>query len=435
MSKMKKISLMVSSLLLITTFISGCALNETEKNKPCISKSEVNKVNNLEKAISVDSFLEKNHSNIDLTKDNYIDDFKLLDEDAKKYDVFFAGEAHAIKKNYYAQLALLKYFKEKAGVKYLLSEIGYSSSAFINEYLETGKEEILKESYRELKSTAAWSRESYEFWKKLRKYNMTLTKDNRIKVIGVDIEHQWGRALDYLYYIMPNGNVPKRIKLTIQKIKNSKNNINNLNDTKKLIKIVKNDINYNENSYKEYLGSKFFDFSMVVDNINNTINANEQNDESKYGEIREKSIYNNFKRIYMHFPKGKYFGQWGAEHVYQRCCNSYLGDIERFAMHLNKIDSPVQNKVLSIVYGYEKCFRMTWGSTYGEDYAEPSIDNIDIVNKYAKTDITLFKLTGDSSPFKDKLYFVEYTTTGVTTDYFQYIMLIKDSKGTLPLQK
>ncbi|KPU27706.1 hypothetical protein TR13x_04075 [Caloranaerobacter sp. TR13] len=419
--RVSRFILLIVIFSLITSIIVGCTNINNKFNTETVSD---------DKALSINSFLEKNSSSVDL-KDGSLTGLSIFDNDIDKYDVFLAGESHAIAKNYDIQLALLKYFNQKADVRYLLGEMGYSKSAFINEYMETGNEELLELIYRNLKGTASWNKESYEFWKKLRKYNMTLPENKKIKVIGIDIEHQVKTALIYLYSIIPNREIPESIKPTIERFKNSKNNIKNKDELRKLIHLLRDDMKNNEIIYKEYFGDKFFDFSIVVDNIENSINAYE----ADFDIIREQSIYDNFKRVYNQLPKGKYFGQWGLEHVYQRLCHSYMDEKDRFAMYLNRDDSPVKDKVLSIAYGYINCFRMTWGKKYGVKRNVSAIKDIGILNRFAKTDITIFRLIGTDSPFNKKLYFVKKPIGGVTTDYFQYVILIKDSKGTTPFDE
>ena len=78
---------------------------------------------------------------------------------------------------------------------------------------------------------------------------------------------------------------------------------------------------------------------------------------------------------------------------------------------------------------------MTTTKNYVENGADAIINDINILDKYSKTNITLFKLNRANSPFNNKTYFVKGPNGGCTTDYFEYIILIKNSKGTVPLEK
>lgn len=406
-------------LLLIICVISVCSYEFTQKTSN--SNDEV------------DNFVEVNHANLDISNNTCNSGFNIMDSDSDKNNVILAGEGHAVAINYGLELALLKHLNQKDKVRYLLAEIGFSSSCYINEYLESGDETKLKLIYNDLVRTASWSKESYNFWIELRKYNLTIPKDQRIKVIGIDIEHQVKTACDYLNSILPPTAPPKVIKLSIEKYTDNFKSKDN-NNMLATIKSLQNDIKIKPSIYKAYLGSNYFNFTIVLDNIVNSINAYASN-RANFDDIREPIIYSNFKRIYSHFPIGKYFGEFGMEHVYQKNCSSYLGNKTRFAMYLNSNDSPVKGRVMSIAYGYENCTYMTSGHNYGESIADPIISDIDILDRFSKTNITVFKLNGANSPFSSKTYFVEGSNGGCTTNYFQYIILIKNSKGTIPLGK
>jgi hypothetical protein len=249
-------------------------------------------------------------------------------------------------------------------------------------------------------------------------------------VIGIDIENQMDTAYNYLRHILPDEFAPLEIQAIIKRIKaTSVADIKGENELKEILELLNKNIENNKDVYKKYLKNNFFYFDMVVNNMNNCVNAYK----SDFDVVREKSIYSNFKKAYEHYPKGKYFGQFGMEHIYQRVCYSYLGEKDRFAMYLNKDDSPVKNKVLSIVYAYKDCYWTNPKQSYEEMANTCDIEDISLIDKYASTEITLFKLNGKKSPFDEKIYFVKNPIAGVTTEYFQYLLLIKNSRGTTSL--
>lgn len=77
-------------------------------------------------------------------------------------------------------------------------------------------------------------------------------------------------------------------------------------------------------------------------------------------------------------------------------------------------------------------------------YVLPEIDDIKDISKKskklgneAKDESTLFKLNGRDSPFDKKLLWPivhKIPEGGVTTDYFQYIILIRNSKALTSLK-
>ncbi len=128
-------------------------------------------------------------------------------------------------------------------------------------------------------------------------------------------------------------------------------------------------------------------------------------------------------------PKGKYYGQWGLSHIFQRPFPyvNWLG-----GARLNGRDSVFKGgKVLSIAYVYDNCKYLY--PTLRKDYIG-SINTLDlevkVFNSFIKNGCTLFKLNGKNSPFSEKLIWPiihKFPKDGVTTDYFQYLTIIKDS--------
>lgn len=412
--KLKKALNLFICLLLIVCVSCSCSNNSSQKSSDSSDK--------------VDTFLEENHSSINVNKDT---GFNLMDNDIKNNKVILAGEGHAIAKNYPVKLALLKYLNKKYKVKALLSELSYSDSCYINEYLQSGDESKLKTIYNNFQGTFAWNKTEYNSWIELRKYNLTIPKNQRIKVIGIDIEHQLPNAYDYLNSILPNNPPPAEIQSTIAQL-TDKNKLQTDKSFRESTAInLANDMKSKPSIYKSYLGNHYFDFSIVVDNMINSINAY-SNEGENFDKVREPAIYNNFKRIYAHFPAEKYFGEFGMDHVYQKRNTMYLKD---FSMYLKDKNSPIKGKVISIAYGYKNCsfMNITHNHTYIQTEADSSITNMLELDKHSTTDLTLFKLNGTNSPFNNEKYFIENLKGGHTTDYFQYIILIKNSKGTTPL--
>ncbi|MDR2401957.1 MAG: hypothetical protein LBD32_00615 [Cytophagales bacterium] len=73
--------------------------------------------------------------------------------------------------------------------------------------------------------------------------------------------------------------------------------------------------------------------------------------------LRKNAMYDNFKKIYKHYySSGKFYGQFGAEHVFLN--NIYDENPTIFATEINKNeDSPVKNKVCSMmIYYINSCY-------------------------------------------------------------------------------
>jgi hypothetical protein len=356
-------------------------------------------------------------------------EFNILKEELDKNELFLTGEIHGAKENYSLRFTFLKYLKEQADIKYYLAEMGYSSSHFLNKYFETGDRKYLDMVAYSCKGGYDFSVEDYEFWKNFSNYNKSLDKEERIKVVGIDLEHQYWLAVLHLNDITKNKKYSGLIKERMDKIQYFANLINPDNsDPKKIMERVESfpnkeffgfvkgivkEINTKEKEYRKVLGEKDFEeFAFIVNGMDETFRA--YSDQETFYVEREKNIYKNFKTLYTLLPKGKYFGQWGSFHIYQKKTN----DETNLGTYINQDDSPVKDKVLSINYVYD--------SNDPRFSLDKNVENLKILRGVKENDkFTLFKVESEEQEnllanFKSNIY------KDSIGDYFQYAILIKN---------
>ncbi len=319
-------------------------------------------------------YLRENHSVI-YPKEEIIKDLSIMDDDLKDNEIFLIGENHGVKANVELKMKFLKYFKAKTNFKYYICELPYSMTYFLNRYLETGDDSILKDVYRPIKGTYAWNKDEYNFWEDLYKYNKMLSKEDRIIPIGIDIEHQPKNAFKFMQYSL-------------------------------------------DNKY-------YSEFKHVNKNLLNMLEVYQSNN---FNGTRDEKLYKNFLSISRDLPKAKYFGQIGLSHVFQRS----FPYVNWFASSLNKEASPFKGKILSVVYGYKNCKYLY--PTKRKDYVS-HIDTLDLsiveFKDFINSKYTIFKLNQMDSPFNERLIWPlkhKFSENGVTTDYFQYLAVIRDSE-------
>jgi len=429
---MKKVSLRLLSIFLIL----GILLTGCKKDESSIKLSDKGSNQSLDKDQIIQSYLKENYSTIDLEDEDEFKDLAIMDSDIDGNEIFFTAELHGTKANKQLNMKFLKYFKEKTDFKYYLCETPYSDAYFINKYLETGDIKILEEIYKPLKGTFGWTKDSYNHLKKLYEYNNTLPKERKIKVIGVDIEHQPINAYRFLVDVLPETEAPEEIKAVIDKIKSTFNDLEKFHENfAQCSKELQKDIEKNENIYKEYLGENFTGFNLVNMNVLNKIEADKhREDQVDWNNTRDKMMYENFQILQKELPKGKYYGQWGLNHTFQ----SKEKDIMWFAAYLNSEDSIFKDKILTVIYNYDDCEKMgtsTVGS-YTTNELEFVYPEIKETNNLLEGNLNIYKLTGENSPFSETPMY--YTSNGEELeasmlDFFQYIVCIRDSKATEPL--
>ncbi|HHV39081.1 MAG TPA: erythromycin esterase family protein [Tepidimicrobium sp.] len=378
------------------------------------------------------AYLKANHSQIYTEWDNQFENLSILDDDLKDNEIFLTGENHGVASNVQLRMKFLKYFKKKVDFKYYLWEIPYSMAYFLNIYLKSGDTDLLKAAYSPLKGTDAWNMNDFNHWIDLYKFNKSLPQDRRIEIIGIDIEHQPKNALKFMIYTLPNTDIPIEIAKMIKSLKWMEYNIKNLSDAqiKKFSRVLDEDLKRKKHIYRAYLGDNYFGFRLVNRNL---LYRYEVYHSNNFDGIRDGKIYKNFMEVNKRIPKGKYYGQLGLSHVFQRP----FPYVNWFGAALNGEDSPFKGKVLSLAYVYNDCRYLY--PTPRKNYTS-SISTLDLkleaFEKLAGNDCTIFKLNGEDSPFNKKLIWPivhKLPPDGVTTDYIQYLVAVNNSPAAEPL--
>jgi len=416
----RRIVLLIIAIIMIFNFTS-CANSDKSENDEVSLKQYY-------------KYLDKNNVQIDLEDNEDYSSFKLLKDDLKNNELFLIGETHDIKDNAKVFLKFLKYLKQKTNFKYLVEEEEYLYSIYKNKYLQTGDESYLNKFINKKRRP-----EKYEMWKEIYKYNKTLKDEDKIQVVGIGIDG-FGTELYLIDMLKDKKYEEVEEDLSILKELDELMNLDENTSVEELKKqfdkyknklpVLTDKIYKNKNLYEDILKEEAFDFFMLIDNLKNTIEVWEGDsfDDDLAHMKREEKLYENFEKIYNHYPKGKYFGQFGLSHIYKEETTNRVW----LAEDINEKIPELKDKILSIALFYKNSY-----SARAEDILSTYNDN-EVLDKYLKSNHTLIKLNGKSSPFSKVLYtdFISeivfaqngYHKSGVTTDYFDYVMIIQDSK-------
>ena len=261
---------------------------------------------------------------------------------------------------------------------------------------------------KQLNGTMAYNKEMYEFYKWLYEYNSQLDEENKIIIYGIDIEHQPLTAIRGISTLIDtNKEVPQSLEQAIEHVK--KNNQN----ASLYLKLA---YDKNKEDCEQYFGDNFIIFENCIKNLYPIETGSD---------MRDKVMMSNFSFIYSLNKGKKFFGQLGSEHIYQDYMDSdYTSSDEvRFGILLNSNNSPVKNKVYSLLCVYQ--------NINGNSPSKNSFDYTLIKNH--KEDIFV-DLSQENSPFYKKKYlFRDKKSTGVTCDYIQGLMILIDSNEITPL--
>ncbi|NQW43292.1 MAG: hypothetical protein HQ463_07670 [Bacteroidetes bacterium] len=137
-----------------------------------------------------------------------------LDSIVNNYTVFFTGENHSYaNQNSNIELKILKYLNEKAGVRNLLIELGFSRGYMLNKYINDDTS-----YFKNMEGTTATK--YLNLYKKLRTYNLSLPLEKRIKFHGIDLERFADDGPVLLNRLIPKDKaVPKAIDFQIEVLK------------------------------------------------------------------------------------------------------------------------------------------------------------------------------------------------------------------------
>ena len=365
----------------------------------------------------------------------------VLDSSFYNNDFFWVGETHAIKFSYDAEWILFRHLHEKTGFKYYLLEAGYISELYLNRYLETGDEHYLNMDFNSKKGTMGCNMDAYEFYRKMYKYNQELPKEQRVEFVSIDIEHQYDETDKYIRSLFENHDVPKDTSDFVNIFLNTRGNYKNI------YKTLFVDLHSDPAKYKSILTSDYPVFWYLVRNINYCFQAYEVRnspDREQWNRTRDSLMFENYKiRLLTHdFKNSKVFAYFGTNHCYLENSKN-----TRWIASLIKNSNPaIKSASIMMLYSACKAMRPAWlnpkykrkSSKENKDYVNVAMDNDskNLHRKASRGDYTLFNITNTATTFKSsKIFLNDIDNDKFMRDYFQYILLIKDSPPSLPYGK
>jgi hypothetical protein len=273
----------------------------------------------------------------------------------------------------------------------------------------------------------------------------------------VDLEHNWEKGLEGICGIIGKSDYKQGSDTALDALNPfcEKNNPSKLFDNKfgenagLVLKDLENGIKNNKGFFEKLFQDNFFVFEHLTENSQKALECHKNND--TWDKCRDEQIYKNFVKLvnYYNLTNEKFYDMWGEQHIYQKESEN----TRWFASRIKDSDLPFKDKVVSIRLFYIDSQVMFPTTLLPEKYAElkknpfinvpisqdirreDKIPGVDTLKAVTEPDsITLFKLDGKVSPYKNILNLVDDGDKRfVTTDYFQYGVLIRNSGPTTPL--
>lgn len=345
---------------------------------------------------------------LDIADSGRVTGFTVLDSAVDGYDLFLAGEAHGVVENLDFTYKLFQYLHDRRGVRTYLAEIGFAAGEQLNDYVQgAGTDADLQSIMDSSRGTYAWTSEWFAFWRRLRLWNARLAPDQRIRVVGIDVEHQVDRGFTYIADRLTRSPAPSG---AIEAIAERLANWQALgraacDDTvpgdrasgdvalRTLAADAFGSLSTNEPEWVAFLGDSFDPVRIALRNI---VRRYEYYEDPRNAEIREAAAYANFLDVYSLLGEGerRFVGLWGSVHIPTAPVNGFAWLAARLAR-----DSPVAGAVFTIAPFYD---RSTALRTFPYRTSPLSSDRLTVrlLVPYAKTSATLFYLDGDGSPFR-----------------------------------
>ncbi len=379
--------------------------------------------------------------------------FPLLENYLEDYSIFLAGKNQGLAYNSQLQMDLLQFLHQEAGVKYLLVEAPFASGEFINRYLETGEEE-----YLELVITY-WrrSKERFDFFRDLKEYNSKFPEEEQIRVIGMDLQGPPRTliSIKYLGDLLMDTRIPLDLEYFLLPLVSLAQDFIELRQdpdhplraqteyragipgemiesAREIARDILDHWKEDSEPYRELLDQPEH-FYLVLNNIVDAFIMEEKLREGIEAshQFRSDRAFSNLLFLLEGMEGEKFFGQWEELNVFQK---KFRG-VDWLGAKLAGPDSPFNDRVMSIWYVYHDSQQMQPFSP-GEvvDFDSTYImRNLEELTELAPGKLSIFKLDAPGSPFSQGQFFLEDVEENiVSTDFFQYLLLIKESPAASP---
>ncbi|CAL2095931.1 conserved protein of unknown function [Tenacibaculum sp. 190524A02b] len=367
------------------------------------------------------------------------------------FNIIGFGALHGSSKPYEAEIILVKSLLEKDMLDYYIIEANFSQAFFVQKYLETGDEKLLNKLTYAFQTMVSQEGtiQTYNHWKNIREI-LKKHPEKSIKVIGCDVVNEYEFPIKHILLLSKDdGNWTQR--QVLEKAINQEG----LNFT-----IWNEELNEKVKSFvKDYLSNKEkystqIDDIWTFNHIIQTINYNFQERRE-----REKIIFDNYLVLKSKFnlENKKQFAKYGYGHLQKHREGNYPSFFTRLIE--NNIYS--RENIITII-GYLTKSKVLWDKKHDKeqnykgyttkagfgisDYWKEYFKGIKNLKKTRLSDLTIFKLNQENSPYLNgtdlveiKMFLKDYNTTKLrgknTLQFIDYAILISNSKEQVPIEE
>lgn len=396
-------------------------------------------------AQKTDTYLQTNHTRFDPAES---DSYALFDSAFYASDVFLLGETHGYATPQTLDLALLKHLNQRVGLRYYLAEMDVVQAELVNQYLTTGQKASLDSLFRgflaqTMAGKSQWGNQQfYDKIVAIRAYNQTRPDSLQVRFLGVDWFQSEGRFIPDLMRSLLNPNAatfPADLLLDSLRLVINKPDVS-LGKLLPFADRINTDYQANRAKYTARFGTRLLLFRQVFELLSYV----------KLG-TRDKVAARliQFLTAELHLQNEKMYGLWGSAHIFRAGVNGSpaLAELLQKAgrrvvtMPIMTKDSRMLVHRDNVPFMFRKAGKqfveMTMLGSDGRVFGVDGFGELLPVTQPNQT--TLIKLDAPGSPYARSLNLVKMggvtgTKTSpddpkntVTTDYFQYVFIIRDS--------
>ena len=361
------------------------------------------------------------------------DNFSLFDEAFYQNQLFLLGESHGVAKPQEVDLRLLTHLNKRIGVRFYIAEVDASQAYYLNQFLATGNQATLTRVFRIwVDQQAQWANKEYRHKiESIRDLNQTLPKNRRIQFVGIDRIQDKALTAEHLSELLGKHGRGQSTQLLADSLIAQLTTDRPDSVAAKTALAWLADWTSNEAAYTRFWGKDAETVRQLLTNVSylKTIRS------------REVTIFTNFKTVLPRLNQEKLYGFWGFFHVLQ---------------------SPLKTGVKPITFSYLDSYTMTPTKfmppflqdkgkafsridKFNNDSELMKSEGISTIRPVTKPQsVTLFALDRPGSFARQTPIRITYAAAMPQklafspalpmTSYFQYLILVRDSDMTTPLQ-
>ena len=382
-------------------------------------------------------------------------EFKLFDQKFYDNQLFFLGESHGVQRPQELDFALLKHLNQRAGVRTYLAEVDAPKAYYLNEYLRTGQDSLLRRVFRSwVAGRAQWGNQDfYHKIARIRVLNQNFPTARRIRFVGIDGLQDLPLAADYVRVLLSRHPVSAPLRGQLDSVMTLLRS-NAAGPLAALGARTARELARPAAGYQQVLGTdNYAELALLLRNFSY----------ARQGLNREAVLFANFETQYRakRLDREKLYGMWGLAHVLQ---NPVEGNFAMLAARICQSSLPLHNKVASVLCVFSGC-QMLYPSaglpapwqTAGQPYTITDKFNHDgplvvleglaeLKQRTAPGSSTLFRLDAPGAantrqpirlryaPGMPASQQMQFQAQVPAAAYAQYLLLVRDSGPVQPLR-